>query len=1401
MDNVLRVGIDVGSTTVKMVVLDEKNDMVFKQYLRHSSDTKKTMTSIFAQARAILQQKFLAVMLTGSAGMGLSSCLNLPFIQEVIACTHAVKQIIPSVDAVIELGGEDAKITYFGPNMEQRMNNACAGGTGAFIDQMAAFLNTTPAGLNNLAKSCKTVYPIASRCGVFAKSDIQMLLSGGAAREDIAASILQAIVNQTICGLAQSRPITGKVAFLGGPLHFMSELRQRFIDTLKLQNEQAISPEESHYFAAIGAALAARQENIQYEGLQASTLKLFEFGKTGGEIIEPLFSTDEEYDKFRYRHNQSAVKQGNLSTYSGKSYLGIDAGSTTTKLALISEDGSLLYSFYSNNLGNPLESAIIALRGLYGTVSDKVVIANSTVTGYGEQLIKTALRVDIGEVETIAHFKAASLFLPDVDFVLDIGGQDIKSFFIRKGAIDTITLNEACSAGCGSFIETFAQSLTMSIEEFAKAGLKAKAPVNLGSRCTVFMNSKVKQAQKAGADVGDISAGIAVSMIKNAIFKVIRVKSVADLGQKIVVQGGAFYNDAVLRALEKIINRKVVRPDAAGIMGAIGAALIARDRWNDGHKSTLVSADELTSFSVQDSSRHCDLCGNNCLITAKSFSSGQVFYLGNRCEKGAGKERRANDIPNIYTFKYNRLFDYLPLSAQAAPRGTIGIPRVLNMYEDYPFWFTFFTALGYRVILSGHSSDRLYKMGIGTIPSESVCYPAKLVHGHIQELVNSGIKKIFYPCIPLNIKEDPLADNCYNCPIVTSYPESIKANMDVLQANGVTFYHPFLPLDDPDRMLKRLMQELSAESLPKASIFKALNKAYAELDRYKGDVRKKGEEILNEIDYKEIRGVVLAGRPYHVDPEIHHGLPQVLQSYGLAVLSEDAVSHLGQLERPLRVVDQWTYHTRLYACAAFVAKQAKLELIQLNSFGCGLDAVTIDQVSEILTAHNKIHTLIKLDEMNNLGAAKIRIRSLIAAMNARAKVPASVNVSYCYRRAVFSKAMKQNHTIVVPQVSPIHFQFFETILRKFGYNGVVTAPADKAAIELGLQYVHNDACYPAIIVVGQILQALKSGKYDIDNASLLMTQTGGCCRATNYIALIRKALRDAELPQVPVISISAGLEENPGFTFSLPMMDNTLMALLYGDLLMRVLYRVRPYEKIPGSANQLHSYWVDKCQKAIFTGSKITFINNVSAIVQDFDHLAIHENLIKPQVGIAGEIFVKYHPTANNHIIDLLESEGTEVVVPDLTDFILYCAYDPKVRYELLSGIWSSMLRGSILIKIVELYRLSMRKALMASTRFAPPTAIQETARQAAKHLSLANLSGEGWFLTGEMMEFIQRGITNIVCLQPFACLPNHITGKGMFKELRQHYPGINIMPLDYDPGASEVNLLNRIKMMLSFDR
>ncbi|MBS4534585.1 2-hydroxyacyl-CoA dehydratase [Clostridium sp. D2Q-14] len=1401
MYDVLNVGLDIGSTTIKMIVIDSEFNILYKNYMRHFSDIKKTVISVFADAQKILEKKRITMMITGSGGMGISKELNTSFIQEVIACTSCIETFIPDTDVAIELGGEDAKITYLGESIEQRMNGTCAGGTGAFIDQMASLLQTDPAGLNELAKGYKTIYPIASRCGVFAKTDVQPLLNEGARKEDIAASILQAVVNQTIGGLSQGKPIRGSIAFLGGPLYFMSELRSRFIETLKIRDEDIIFPEDSQYFVAMGAALSSRdQDAVPFECLYERVPGIYKTNNRGNQNLKPLFKDEEEYKKFKERHDKNKVKRVDLETYKGNAYLGIDAGSTTTKVALIDEEGSLLYSYYGSNNGSPLNSSIDAIKELYDNMNDDTNIVNSAVTGYGEHLIKSALKIDLGEIETVAHYKAADFFLPGVDFILDIGGQDMKSLRVKGGVIDSIMLNEACSSGCGSFIETFAKSLSMDVADFAKEGLKAKNPVDLGTRCTVFMNSRVKQAQKEGSKVADISAGISISVIKNALYKVIRLRSPEELGEKLVVQGGTFYNDAVLRSLELISEKEVVRPDIAGIMGAFGAALISREKYTENYETTLIDKDNIKTFNIYTTIDRCGLCGNNCLLTINNFSDGRKFVSGNRCERGAGLEKKNTDVPNLYEYKYKRLFNYRPLSKKEAIRGEIGIPRVLNMYEDYPFWFTFFNKLGYRVVLSRRSSKKVYEMGMDSIPSESVCYPAKITHGHIIDLINRGVEKIFYPCIPFNVEEDKKSDNHYNCPVVTSYPETLKANMEELNRDNIKFYKPFLPLDNKEKLIKRLIEELEDENLSRSDIKLAAKEAYKELGNFKNDIKKKGKETLNYIDKNNKKGIVLTGRPYHIDPEINHGIPEMINSYGIAVFPEDAIDDLATVERPIRVVDQWVYHSRMYRAASFVAKEKNLEIVQLNSFGCGLDAVTTDQVNEILEQYGKIYTVLKIDEINSLGAARIRMRSLIAAMKERERLDFKPERLFKYpERAIFTKEMKKTHTILAPQMSPIHFELLQTGVRNSGYNLEILPSVDYESIDEGLRYVNNDACYPSIITVGQIMNALKSGKYDLNNTSVIISQTGGGCRATNYIAFIRKALGDAKMEHIPVISLNAsGMEEQPGFKIGFKMAENMVKSMVYGDLLMRVLYKVRPYEKIKGSANKLFRKWMQRCKESIINGGKKEFKECMYKITKDFDEFPINEDIIKPKVGVVGEILVKFHPTANNDIVGTLEEEGAEAVVPDLTDFFLYSGYNSNFKHDKLSGTFKKKVLGNFSIKAIEHYRKDMKKALKESKRFTPPSSIEKLAKGAEKHLSLGNQTGEGWFLTAEMVELIEEGVNNIVCLQPFACLPNHITGKGMIKKLRGAYPKSNIAAIDYDPGASEVNQLNRIKLMLS---
>ena len=1402
MNSCKKLGIDIGSTTVKVSIIEDGGKLLFADYKRHFANIQETLADLLREGEEKLGALTVEPVITGSGGLTLSKHLGIPFVQEVVAVATSLKDYAPQTDVAIELGGEDAKIIYFTGGIDQRMNGICAGGTGSFIDQMASLLQTDASGLNEYAKNYKAIYPIAARCGVFAKTDIQPLINEGATKEDLSASIFQAVVNQTISGLACGKPIRGNVAFLGGPLHFLSELRAAFIRTLNLGTDQIIAPDHSHLFAAIGAAMNSDPKTTA--SLHDLIERLSHGIKMDFEVkrMEPLFTDEADYEKFRTRHASHDVKKGDLATYEGNCYLGIDAGSTTTKVALVGEDGSLLYRFYSNNNGSPLATAIRAMQEIHDQLPEKAQIAYSCSTGYGEALLKSALMLDEGEVETISHYYAAAAFEPDVDCILDIGGQDMKCIKIKDGTVDSVQLNEACSSGCGSFIETFAKSLNYSVQDFAKEALFAKNPTDLGTRCTVFMNSNVKQAQKEGASVADISAGLAYSVIKNALFKVIKITNASDLGKHVVVQGGTFYNDAVLRSFEKISGCEAVRPDIAGIMGAYGAALIARERYDASKTTTMLPIDKILSLTYKTTMARCQGCTNHCVLTINRFDGGRQFVTGNRCERGLGGNKQKKDIPNLFDYKYHRMFDYEPLTADLAPRGTVGIPRVLNMYENYPFWAVFFKELGYRTVLSPKSTRQIYELGIESIPSESECYPAKLAHGHIEWLIRQGLTYIFYPCVPYERNETPEAGNHYNCPMVTSYAENIKNNVESLTDHKVHFRNPFMAFTNEEILTKRLVEEFTKDqSIPEKEIRAAAHKAWQELIASRQDMEKKGEEVIAWLKETGHHGIVLAGRPYHVDPEINHGIPELITSYGFAVLTEDSVSHLGRVDRPLIVTDQWMYHSRLYEAASYVKTQPNLDLIQLNSFGCGLDAVTTDQVNDILTRSGKIYTLLKIDEVNNLGAARIRVRSLIAAIRVREmRHYHKPIVSSAYSRVYFTKEMKKNYTILCPQMSPIHFDLIEPAVRSCGYNLEVLQNSDRTAIDTGLKYVNNDACYPSLIVVGQIMDALLSGKYDLEHTAVIMSQTGGGCRASNYIGFIRRALERAGMPQIPVISLNAnGMETNPGFKITLPLLTKAMQAVVYGDLFMRVLYATRPYEAKAGSANALHEKWKAICIKSLqkHSLSMAEFNRNIRGIIHDFDELP-RRDVQKPRVGIVGEILVKFSPLANNHVVELLEAEGAEAVMPDLLDFLLYCFYNSNFKADNLGGKRSTAHLCNMGISLLEYFRRTCRRELERSTHFLPPARIQDLASMAKHYVSLGNQTGEGWFLTGEMLELIHSGTTNIICTQPFGCLPNHIVGKGVIKELRASHPEANIIAVDYDPGASEVNQLNRIKLMLS---
>lgn len=969
-----KIGIDAGSTTLKCIVLNEEDKILYSNYERHYSKVREKLIEELENIKGIIENKKFKIAITGSAGYGISKEYNLPFVQEVFATTLAIKRYYDDVDVAIELGGEDAKIIFLTGGFEERMNSSCAGGTGAFIDQMAHLMGLTVDEMDNLSLKHENIYEIASRCGVFAKTDIQPLLNQGARKEDISASVFQSVVNQTIGGLAQGRSIEGKIMFLGGPLYFCKGLRERFIKTLKLKDNDVVSPENAQVFVAIGSAIYSKENNKKYEYDELLNIIKENHNEISTmNVIDPLFNSEEEYNEFKERHKKAKVKVSDINNYAGDAYIGIDAGSTTTKVVLIDKEDNILYEYYGSNKGNPIEVVKKELKHIYNICGKKIKLMGSAVTGYGEELIKKAFSIDFGIVETVAHYIAASHFNPKVDFILDIGGQDIKCFKIKDGIVANIMLNEACSSGCGSFIESFANQMGYDVETFSKLGLFAKHGADLGSRCTVFMNSSVKQAQKEGATVEDLSAGLSVSVVKNALYKVIRAKSLDELGKNIIVQGGTMYNDAILRAFEKELGMNVIRPSISGLMGAYGCALYAKRK--NLKESKIISKEDLESFTHKSKIAKCGLCTNRCNLTINIFNDGEKYISGNRCEKPTGN-KKSESIPNMYQYKYKKLREYESLDE--GKRGTIGLPMVLNMYENIPLWATFFKELGFKVVLSDESNKKMYLKGQHTIPSDTVCYPAKLAHGHIENLISKNIEHIFYPCMSYNFDEG-ISDNCFNCPVVAYYPELLKTNVKELDSNN--FMMEYLSLNNKKLLSKQLYEILNKTfgDIKQKEVKNALEKAYIEYEKYTKHIKEKGEEFIEYAKNNNKKVIVVAGRPYHIDPEINHGIDKVLSSLGIVVLTEDSieVSH----EKPkVNILNQWTYQARLYNAAYYVAKNKDMELIQLVSFGCGTDAITSDEVKDILERNNKIYTQLKIDETNNLGAAKIRIRSLLEAI-------------------------------------------------------------------------------------------------------------------------------------------------------------------------------------------------------------------------------------------------------------------------------------------------------------------------------------------------------------------------------------------------------------------------------------
>ena len=1398
----LYIGIDVGSTTVKVVVLNEKEDILFATYQRHMSEVRQKIISILQEVLNKFSDYSFRVALTGSGALALCQRLNLNFVQEVIASSLSIKNKIPQADVIVELGGEDAKLTFLTNGTDLRMNETCAGGTGAFIDQMASFLNLEVSEMDKLALQAKTIYPIASRCGVFAKTDIVPLINEGCAKSDISMSIMQAVVNQFIGGLARGRKIEGNVAFLGGPLSFLQSLRQCFVKTLNLKPEQAVFPQKAELFVAIGAALYALKHTEEEYSLSKIIDSLKNLGEDNDiQKLAPLFENEEQRKEFLQRHKRSDVKTFPLEEYEGPAFLGIDSGSTTIKAVLIDNQSRLLYSYYGANNGDPFTIALKILKEIYSRKKESLYIHAAAATGYGSALLKAGLKLDIDEVETVAHCTAATFFAPKATFVLDIGGQDIKCMSLKNGAIEQIGLNEACSAGCGSFIENFAKSLNMELPKFVESALTAKNPVDLGTRCTVFMNSKVKQAQKEGVPVGDIAAGLSYSVIKNACYKVIKIHNVEELGDCIVAQGGSFLNDALLRALELQVGKEIIRPGISGLMGAFGAALLAKKRGpQDGKKTQLLTKEEIENLKTTTKNIRCQGCTNHCMLTITNFGGKQNFVSGNRCERGAGLPK--NKHINLADYKYRRLFEYYkPLSKKEAKRGVVGIPRALGMFENYPLWFTLLNELGFRVELSDSSSKKLFFEGYGSIPSQTVCYPAKMAHGHIMNLLDKNVDAIFFPSIIIQEKDFKSQEDAYNCPVVTGYPELLAKNITEIAQRNIPYYTPFLPLKEKV-LAKRLQNVDLFKDCSKKELNNAVKKAFAEQKKFTEDIHEAGRKALQELKEQGKLGIVLSGHPYHIDPAINHGIPELVNACGLAVLTEDSVAHLTPDPGPLQVRDQWTFHARLYRAATYVAKTDNLAALQLVSFGCGLDAIVADQMAKIINDKGRLYAQIKIDEGDNLGPAKIRIRSLLAAMRDRQQQQNTESKKPSEDIAVFTPEMKKTHTILVPQMSPMHFQFIETVFASEGYKICQLPKVSKESIELGLKHVNNDVCYPAIVVIGQLLKAVQEGGFDTHKIALLISQTNGGCRASQYSWLLRKALEQCNLSYIPVLTLNvSGKKANTGFAPGRKVLLRVLMSACYGDVLLQLTSRMRPYEKEIGATDALEKTWAKRIHKNLRSGNLLTFAWNMFKMIHDFDKLPLKRQKRKPRVGIVGEILLKFHPDANNNAGKVIEQEGGEVVIPGLLDFVLYGFYDHIFRHRYLTGKLKDSLISRLSLWLVECFRLPQLIGFRISKHFDHMTPFYKLRKKVRGIASLGLQAGEGWLLTAEIVELLDAGVRNILCVQPFGCMPNHIVAKGFIKEIKKRYPSANIIAVDYDPGASETNQINRIKLMMSISK
>lgn len=1409
--NNYRLGIDIGSTTAKIIIFNNKGEIVFNQYGKHNTFIYQVLTQALKNAQEKLGDISVSCAITGTAGMGVSERNNIKFVQEVIAATDVVEAKYPEVSTLIDIGGEDTKMIFFqkGKSPDIRMNGNCAGGTGAFIEQMATLLNVKIEEMNGLAEQSQNHYPIASRCGVFAKTDIQNLLARKVEKADIASSIFHAVGIQTLNTLSRGFEVKAKVMFIGGPLTFMPNLRNKMLNAMHLTEKDMIVPTFSEYFPAQGAALEAEGEQ---EHKISELLQLFE--KSQNIVIEPkdrltpLFKDENEYNQWLKDRNIVNPKKTTLEDYTGKTlYLGIDSGSTTSKVVIMGEQNELIYSHYTNNDGNTLGKIHDALKSFYEgnkqTLQEKgLSITASAVTGYGEDLVKAALGIDYGIVETLAHFSAAKFLNPKVDFIMDIGGQDMKAIFIQNGVINRIELNESCSAGCGSFIETFAKTLGLKTPEFAQIACTSNAPCDLGTRCTVFMNSKVKQSLRENATVSDISAGLAYSVIKNALFKVLKLKNFNELGETIVVQGGTFKNPAVYRALEVLTGKKLTSTDSPEMMGAFGAAIFAKAKYqkegkNQGTFVTLENVDKALEYTNKQIL--CKGCENNCLVTAFKFNNKSTYYSGNKCQKVFNsKGEKVEKGENLFSIRYKLLFDRDKKLEN--PKLTIAIPRVLNQYSNYPFWHTLFTECNIQVISTPPTTMKMYESGAGTIMSDNICFPAKIVHGHIMWAVEQKPDRIFYPLVTYEKNEFKNTENSFNCPIVSGYADVIRSSMDTEGKYGIPMDSPNVNFNDEELLYKTCKNYLKTLGIESSVIKKAFKSALKSQSEYRSQIAVKAMEIVERSKQENKLLVVLAGRPYHADPLINQKTPDIIADLGANVISEDSLAaYLDVMD--LQIIPQWAYPNRILNAAQWVAEQDQnITFVQLNSFGCGPDAVLVDECTDILRAAGKSNTIIRIDEINSTGSILLRIRSLMESFKV---MDLKNRPARHVRETVKPFGIEDRHrTILAPYFAEGYSDILPEFFKMSGYNLVNLPKPDKNSVNWGLRYANNEICYPATIVIGDMIKALKEGQYDRNKIAFAITQTGGQCRASSYIALMKKALISAGYPDIPIITVgTAGktINPQPGFNINwMKLMPTMLPVAIFVDTLLRLYYILVVREKNKGETLRFKEKYMELLKEEVPFKQPKKIYELMEQMVEEANRIDIHNKEV-PKIGIVGEIYVKYNKFGHRFISDKLVEEGVEVVFPPILEFFTQEIVNIKKNWEMnLShkkfSVW-------VLLEYFKAYinnALNKAQKVLEKSKFPFVLEnIKQIAKDAEDTLSLSNQFGEGWLISAEISSFAKQGINNVISVQPFGCIANQIIAKGIEKKLRKKYPNLNLLFLDYDDGASDVNITNRLYFML----